>query len=1214
LATSQTPFEALGDRRFQLFAQSLLSYEFPDLQALPVGQPDGGRDGLVYNRSRDGFIVFQVKFVERPDYVKDVPRWLANIFEHESAKIGRLISSGATSYVLVTNVPGSAHPTDGSIDQGNVWLNANLSIPGQILWRTDLEIRLAKHRALKWQYRELLTGQDVLEELVVAGLSESRARRRNALAAAMAAQYRSDRTVRFKQVDLQHELVDLFVDAPLARGEQLISAARQGLQRPLRRVRASAMRDAWLYVEDRPRGAADVLLENSQTNTNTRIVIEGAPGQGKSTLAQYVCQVHRCQLLGKSDDLQKLPPMHRTAGTRLPFKVDLRELAVFFKGEDPFESVTGWGGLPKNWPRSLEGFLAAQVQRYSGGADFDVSDLLAVAATGPVLLMLDGLDEVADIADRRMIVDTVTDGLAALEGVASGLLVVVTSRPPSFASSPGFSPKDFHYTSLVSLTPELIIDYCDRWAAARRLASEEIAEVRAILDRKLDEPHMRDLARNPMQLAILLSLINTKGESLPDKRTQLYSGYMDLFFDRESTKSRIVRDNRELLYGLHGYLAWILHSGAERAADKGSIALEDLKKTVASYLDANGADTALTDDLFHGVVDRIIAVTATRQERFEFEVQPLREFFAAFHLYCTAQVSQLGVERPGTLADRFDAMARHPFWLNVARFYAGFYTSGELPSLADRLQAFENDPDFALTRRPRDLSIMLLADWSFSLERTSRERVIRQVVGGLGKRHVLGVGFEEFTLPKGSGRETVAAKCLELLNRNDISVDRRSALITALRHHTDSEAFVETWIDLIHNSRGSDRTQWLRFGSTEEYAGRLSDSEIASALTSDDAVTEIGQRAVTLVAGGISSVVEESQDLAGAVIDELLESPENAPLDSDGSLLGALAQAIAVSVKPEFGSVADRQRLQNLPERPDREDLMFCRRIAKGVIGCPPFERSGSTQYWGPIVDVINQRTPNSWAALSISFQCASLSPRTRPRRRPVLTDDDAPLVIRVVEARAHSGGGAAGWWDHAFTSASTTFHRRLVSLCGVRWMTGPVLERNLDTLTAFVEAMSFDEFAKIAAICDSGARGVTQRRSGLSATRRRSLSPRLSTLMHGIVPHDEAQLIWKERLGKYRGEEQTVTRKCLELAFASSRSTDDWKRAVRFAGRGAPLLFWPRAIGSFIPADIAATIVKKPQRQPLWLIELAEHSLEAQLSVTVPLGTIARRERWFHA
>ena len=70
-----------------------------------------------------------------------------------------------------------------------------------------------------------------------------------------------------------------------------------------------------------------------------------------------------------------------------------------------------------------------------------------------------------------------------------------------------------------------------------------------------------------MQLAILLSLIHRRGISLPDKRTALYDTYVEIFFDRESEKATVVKENRDLLIRIHRYLAWILQAGAEVDSD-----------------------------------------------------------------------------------------------------------------------------------------------------------------------------------------------------------------------------------------------------------------------------------------------------------------------------------------------------------------------------------------------------------------------------------------------------------------------------------------------------------------------------------------------------------------------------------------------------------------------------------------------------------------------
>ena len=108
------------------------------------------------------------------------------------------------------------------------------------------------------------------------------------------------------------------------------------------------------------------------------MVLEGAPGQGKSTLAQYLCQVHRSRILQEKGELASLPPEHRPYAIRLPFKVDLRDLARWFDKRNPF-SPDDDNDEPAGWAPSLDAFLAAQVRYYSGGAEFAVADLHAVA-------------------------------------------------------------------------------------------------------------------------------------------------------------------------------------------------------------------------------------------------------------------------------------------------------------------------------------------------------------------------------------------------------------------------------------------------------------------------------------------------------------------------------------------------------------------------------------------------------------------------------------------------------------------------------------------------------------------------------------------------------------------------------------------------------------------------------------------------------------------
>jgi hypothetical protein len=366
--------------------------------------------------------------------------------------------------------------------------------------------------------------------------------------------------------------------------------------------------------------------------------------------------------------LQLLPQQHRSAPTRLPFKIDLRDFATWLSRRNPFSSEDS-ESLPSYWHKSLESFLAAQIRYHSGGIDFDVEDFIAVAKLSAIVLVFDGLDEVADITRRREVVDEIIRGVSRLEENAASLQVIVTSRPAAFANSPGLPEDAFPYFHLGSvrscfkipentsqqhrflhrhtgksrcpvigrftgfrlapewpflkqlLTRPLIDEYADKWLRARRLHGREAADVKKILREKLDQPHLRDLARNTMQLTILLSLIHTRGSSLPDKRTALYDSYVELFFNRESEKSIIVRDHRDLLINIHRYLAWILHAESEQGDNTGSIAEERLHTLLAEYLTGEGYDSSLARTLFTGMVERVVALVSRVEGTYEFEVR-----------------------------------------------------------------------------------------------------------------------------------------------------------------------------------------------------------------------------------------------------------------------------------------------------------------------------------------------------------------------------------------------------------------------------------------------------------------------------------------------------------------------------------------------------------------------------------------------------------------
>lgn len=757
-------FEQLGPESFQQFCQALLVSEYPDLQAFPVAQPDGGRDAFSRGDVPLQSVVAQIKY-KRADE-QDNADWMIKALEGELEKIKTLHSRGVKKYLMLTNASGTAHLDTGRIDKAQAWLDRNSPIPGQVLWRDDISRRLDDRNDLKLAYPALLTGNNALTLIYEAILAPKKKQLATTMRLFVAEQYRRDAEVKFRQVDLSNTLNALFVDVPidlqsLIYGVDRLRPSRRDSVRLLNELLRST-RTSYAYASphygggfSQTAGAADVLLAAALQRILPKVVLQGAPGQGKSTVAQYVCQAHRARLLDKAEFVSNMPEQHRIAPFRLPIKVDLRDLADFIDGREYMHHAPE----SSESDRTFERFLASLIAIQSGSDSFSVDDLRDVLAGGPSLIFLDGLDEVADPRSRERMLDRVNQGLNRLTEVGAELQVVITSRPAQLGQAARL-PDDFSRLDMAPLGPDVVRRYADKWTVAKGLDETRTDEVKTILNTKLDLDHIRELTKNPMQLTILLTLILQVGHSLPDARTDLYRAYVDLFMTREAEKDAVVRRHKGLLLQIVEFLAWELQSQAEAVGDNGSISSEDLRDLVSEYLQRAERDTSILNELFERGLDRIYVLVQRVEGLYEFEVQPLREYFAAKYLYATAPMqSRWAQVVRGDRLQRFEAIAANPYWANVTRFYAGFWEQGEVLALSGSLREIIADGSTEEALNARSIGAALLTDRAFAAKPFVQNEAIDAIfdeigihLGALSRLNDGGV----LVLSKESGRDHLA--------------------------------------------------------------------------------------------------------------------------------------------------------------------------------------------------------------------------------------------------------------------------------------------------------------------------------------------------------------------------------------------------------------------------------------------------------------------------
>jgi hypothetical protein len=796
-------YERLGDHQFQLLVNALLTGRFPGYVPLALRQSDGGRDGV--QRSGESYLIYQTKWLGEGS-IKDPVSWLDSAVRGESSNIKRLVAEGATKYVLVTNVASTGAPGRGTFDRLEVKLAEHgqaFGVEMTCMWRETVDGMVdSAPDTVKWTYADMLAGWDLIRYLISGQVSASQDHGvRDLLRKVAATQWDEDDKVKFSQVDIDRERVaDLFVDVTVDR-----------IHEP---TRASG----FTSLIGTPGGAAAYLLRSALPFT----VVRGAPGQGKSTLSQYVCQAHRAAFVSADPASNGLPTV---ADPRFPLRFDLARYAAWTHGYDVFDPSLELDSAPKRGKRpvaqsTIECFAAELMSHASGGNALSPTHVQELFKRVPTLLMLDGLDEVGNVADRRFVVSEIDRFCARSVAYTVPPKVIVTTRPSADAL-PEPSAEQFEVISLNPLTVAQRDEFLRNWCAVHGIHGGEGRSLRRDFKQKSAEPYIGELAGNPMQLTILLDLLNQRGVATPTQRTELYDAYMDLLLAREANKHPgSVKKYRADLMEIVPFLGWYLQSRSEGRGLGGRMGRDDLKAAMKHFQSTYKKPEPIVDDLFAATTDRLWALTSKEQGVFEFEVVSLREYFAAKFLYLNAGEGDRSFDK--TLV--FRELLRRPYWFNTVRFYAGNAKGSDIYFLAGGIR---DELAQGVSRQVHLAAWTLLTDGVFSSRPTEAATVLHALATDEAAQSLLtGLARKEISpLPSGlpdvvteSSWERLTAKIASDPGNqaNDIRVRVLRELLP-LRSR-----FGQWWTDQMLAAVGKPTEQgWLALGARCEAAGGL---------------------------------------------------------------------------------------------------------------------------------------------------------------------------------------------------------------------------------------------------------------------------------------------------------------------------------------------------------------------------------------------------------
>jgi hypothetical protein len=647
----------------------------PGLTVFGAGS-DGGRDGYFegeapYPSQADrwsGRWYIQSKF-HKPHLSADPQAWLLAQIKSELGEFQRHDSRRLwpDNWIVATNIDPSGKPQTGCFDRALALVQAakpELTNRFHIWGGQKILQLLIEFPGIAAHYAHFLTPGNVISKLFE-NLSDSHAQLNDIFRSLIVSQFNEQQFTKLEQAgsaaDNRPGIHRLFTDLPFKSQEhRLTGRAAQYLARAAAQTHrldpGVPNTENWRSWQRYP--------------SRARVwFIKGGPGQGKSTLGQYLCQIQRAALI-LGPEAPVTPALHRQTAKeieevannqglwplvpRIPVSIELKDFAQWYGSRNENES---------------KGILTYLAQRITANVEqlTNPGTLKRAFESARWLFVFDGLDEVPGDVKDAVAGQIIKFNDEILIGGSSDALIICTSRPQGYAGQ--FANLDAAIIELPLLSPEEAIA-CARPVLEFNRTAEEFQSSYKTLREAILSPSVREIMTTPLQ-AHIMAVVMRDGGKPPDRRWQLFSNFYQTIKKREANRNlpdrrlaALLREGDRLLKALHNRIGFELHYRAERS--KGAQTSLDrselrsvVEETVSQLQDTDIDSTVAT--VMEATTDRLMLVsTPESSTAIRFDIRPLQEFFAAEYIYESTDATKLG--------ERLQVIAADPHWREVMHF------------------------------------------------------------------------------------------------------------------------------------------------------------------------------------------------------------------------------------------------------------------------------------------------------------------------------------------------------------------------------------------------------------------------------------------------------------------------------------------------------------------------------------------------------------------
>ncbi|MGP3633696.1 NACHT domain-containing protein [Streptomyces sp. 24-1644] len=675
----------LGSREFENLAQSITVAELgPTVTVFGAGS-DGGREATQTMPTTGQYTVLQAKYKEVPAAARAEATWLISELrkEFKEWRESPKREKKPDHFIVATNVSLSATPSTGGIDRVAKVMNdecEKLGISQWTVWHAENISRfLEKHSGIRTAYAAWVLPGDILAALHT-GVMQRNVDASQAIKSCLAKELLKDRFANLDQAgsadDRTIPLADVFFDVPIG-----LSNEHQ-----IGNVRCLETLIAACNVKHSPE-EGNMSSQPHLLNASNRYVLVGGPGQGKSTVSQFLCQLYRAQLVKDTTAMRN--PEVRAAVSQINAQAEaafLTPMARRWPVNIPLTRLAD--ELAQGKCKSLLDYIAQRISEVSS-TDVLAKDMKQWLQDFPWLLVLDGLDEVPGSSNRAEVLAQISAFQLEADELNADLVVVATTRPQGYTDD--FSPKNFQHFVLTPLDRSTALGYGRKLAVARYGdSSDRVQRLVMRLERAADEPSTAHLMATPLQVTIMAVLLDRVGKA-PKDRFTLFADYYRVIYERELEKegaaSNLLRDHKTDIDSIHADVGLLLQNRSERSGETGSrLTLQELHSIIEDRLRSEGHDGHRLDELTSAIsraaTDRLVFLVPSREDEVSFEIRSLQEFWAADALMNCSE---------DEIGRRLRIMSVSSHWRNVLLFALGNIFATRRNNLRDSVIALVSE-------------------------------------------------------------------------------------------------------------------------------------------------------------------------------------------------------------------------------------------------------------------------------------------------------------------------------------------------------------------------------------------------------------------------------------------------------------------------------------------------------------------------------------------